>query len=258
MARRRNFFSRKLYSTTLIGFCITAGFGMWILGILIKWRSSGYNKGSWAWRDLWKWISGDGWAVIVDFLGSVGTGLISAAIFLVMVDRVLESKRVRDEQQEAVSRDAERLIERLRLGGEVSTVALADLKTSGVLYNGILDGRNLTNLDFTSRDLTNIRCSSGDFSGADLRGCVLVGAILRRSRFNGSRLNGVDLSWADLEGAILDEESLRTAGSLWRCTLPGGARYDGRWNLPGDMAAAQKYGVDLNSVSERAEFYLGS
>lgn len=255
---RRKKLSRKLYTTTLIVFCVVSGLGIWILGVLLQWRSTGYNKGGWTWSDLWNWMSGGDWAVIVGFMGNVGSGLISAAIFLVMVDRVLEGKRTQDEQQEAVSRDAERLIERLRLGGEVSAVALADLRTSGGLYSGVLDGRNLTNLDLARQDLTSIRCSGGDLSGADLRACVLVGAILRKTTFRGTRLNGADLSWADLEGANVDEDSLRTAGSLWRCTLPAGTRYDGRWDLPGDIAAARKYGVDLDSAPERAEFYLGS
>jgi hypothetical protein len=258
LALRRRSLTRRVYSGTLIVSCVAGGFGLWLLGTVIQWRSSRYEKGSWAWAAFWKWTSSNGWAVVVNFLGSIGTGLISAAIFLVMVDRVLESKRARDEQEEVMSRDAERLIERLRVGGDVSTVALSDLKTSGALYSGILSDKNLTNLDLAGRELNGMRSGGSDFSGTDLRSCSLVGAILRGARLSGTRLNGADLSWADLEGAILDDDSLRSAGSLWRCTLPNGQKYDGTWDLAGDLAAAQKYGVDLNSSTERAEFYLGS
>ncbi len=250
---------RRLYSIGLITACIATGAFLWLLSVVLQWRSSAGNRATPGdgVEKFVRWLGTAGYPNVLALLGNVGVGLVTAAIFLLMVDRVLESRQVRDEQRREESRETLRLIERLKVGGEVGDVALVDLRTSGALYNGALTDSNLSGLDLSGRDLNGIRCSRSDLSSSSLSGSSLVGAILVGVKLDGSQLTGADLSWSDLRGAIVEPDSLKRAGSLWRCTLPDGSRYDGGWNLPGDVAAASKYGVDLNSPAERIQFYLG-
>lgn len=88
-----------------------------------------------------------------------------------------------------------------------------------------------------------------------LRGC-LCRANLERAGFSRTILEGADLSGANLRGArSLTDERLGDASALRGATLPDGARYDGRFRLSGDIAAAHEMGIDPDDGRAMSEFY---
>lgn len=85
--------------------------------------------------------------------------------------------------------------------------------------------------------------SSTDFSGADFRGASLQGASL------------VNVNLRDARG--LFPAQLRSALRLRGTILPDGTRYDGSFNLAGDLEDAEKMKHDLADPIDRQAFYGG-
>lgn len=100
----------------------------------------------------------------------------------------------------------------------------------------------------------------GTLSGKELRGSNWQGANLYRADLRGTDLRNANLQdadfvQADLRGAKVTDEQLASASYMHGATLPNGARYDGRYNLPGDFEYAQRSKVDIDSPEEMAEWY---
>jgi hypothetical protein len=110
---------------------------------------------------------------------------------------------------------------------------------------------------------------------ADLRHAYLHHADLSNARLTNANLQGADLSWttlqqadlleADLLGALLSHADLREtqnltddqfvqAYALWGSLMPNGTRYDGRYRLAADVAAAPKPD-DTNGMRLAAVFF---
>jgi len=119
------------------------------------------------------------------------------------------------------------------------------------LFGARLDGVFIR-VDMREKDLSYARLSG-----------IFAGGTLAHARLHGSRLSGVfhgvDLSGAilteanvsdasfvdcNLAGATIDERQLRRAARLRGTTLPDGKRYDGTYDLSGDLEDARRAGID--------------
>jgi uncharacterized protein YjbI with pentapeptide repeats len=163
-------------------------------------------------------------------------------------------------------------------------------RKDGKLTDGSLRGVDLRHEDLTLNDLheavlpevvmIGVEARRADFSGANLERADLSEANLIEARFVGANLRGAWLEEAELDDADLENADLTDAemfdtvlvranlkaakvtevqlaqvNALTRATMPDGTRYDGRYDLEGDMIDAEDSGVDLTSVIEIAHWY---
>lgn len=161
----------------------------------------------------------------------------------------------------------EQLIRKLRSSDcELVTRAIEELRKRGRLSDGTLAWSNLRYVHLANADLSTIHLRKADLSMADLQatnltyahleGTRLHQANLRLANFHKSELNGAILSHAILQGAQnLTIEQLAKTSRLRGAMMPDGSRYDGRYNLPGDLADAHFLGLNLDEPAEMANFY---
>lgn len=181
-----------------------------------------------------------------------------------------------------------RAVERLRAIGAVEDgtlrevyLASANLATAD-LHRANLGQGNLQDANLSECDLQEARLSGADLLGANLYRANLFradvsSANLFRAKLMESNLQEVFLFQADLRGADLKRAAMRGArlssayldgatlsitqlvhvGMLSGSTMPDGTRYDGRFNLPGDIQFALflDMELDVNDPSAMASFY---
>ena len=200
---------------------------------------------------------------------SIALELISIAITILIIDRTYELRSKKE------------LLERLKrqLGSKHSVIALEavdQLRSIDALTNGSLQYIKLRHADLSSADLEESSLEGADMesanlSNANLTGVKLILSILTNTNFSNAKvvsadlsnsnlynsdLSGADLSWTNLEGCeMLTENQLGQCRSLWGCILPNGERYDGRFDLPGDIEEAKRYGINYDDPTERTRFY---
>ncbi len=80
---------------------------------------------------------------------------------------------------------------------------------------------------------------------------------MRRADLRRANLTEADLTSADLSSAEVTDEQLSQAERLHKAIMPDGNRYDGRFELPGDIEAARKAGIDTNDAEALARWYTG-
>lgn len=103
------------------------------------------------------------------------------------------------------------------------------------------------------------------FEGADLSGADFCGGKFDHARFNnanfasvifGTERNGVSLKSADLVGARnLTDTQLRAASRLRCSQMPNRQRYQGEFQLYGDIDDARKDGVSISNDAAMTHFY---
>jgi uncharacterized protein YjbI with pentapeptide repeats len=159
------------------------------------------------------------------------------------------------------------LIRKLRNSNpSVVQCAVEELRRRGHLEDGTLRWVylryvNLQGLDLSDANLQNTDLNMAKLQGVDLSGANLVEtrlnkANLRFSLMAGANLKGAFLNQANLQGILdLTEEQLSQAYKLRGTTMPDGSRYDGRFNLEGDLADARFLHVDINDPAAMADFY---
>lgn len=173
---------------------------------------------------------------------------------------------------------------------DVAEQALQHVIESGMLSSGMLHGADLRGVSFYRAELSHANLRQARLNEARLAGCNLYAAMLREADLSGANLTGsvlynVDmreanltaallldadlrgadlrnatlegtkLGNADLYGAYLSDGQLLQASVLCGATMPGGERYDGRYNLPGDLELAAFLGIELDDHTAMAEFY---
>ncbi len=184
----------------------------------------------------------------------------------------------------------EELIGDAQVAREADRAWVRDARRSGMLENGSLEAEDLTEFNLSGCDLTGARLTRVTLdeamlvrtilNGADLEGASLVNADLSHADLAGSKLREADLRDADLGGANLQNADLLDAdpfGSdmhdvnllgakigdnqlVWAhalvgATLPDGSRYDGRYNLAGDLDNARAQGIELDDPEQMAAYY---
>jgi uncharacterized protein YjbI with pentapeptide repeats len=163
-------------------------------------------------------------------------------------------------------RHKRQLIERMRSGDNADALrALFEFRAYGWLYDGTLNRADLTraaldHADLSGGDLRRVRLNEASLCGADLRQADLerahlFGADLSGANLAGASLRGAYLAAANLTGSGLSDQDLVVVSGLIGAVMPDGSRYDGRFNLPGDLDPA-RIEVDAgNDAASMAAWY---
>src|SRR3990172_2910452 len=120
--------------------------------------------------------------------------------------------------------------------------AVEELRARGWLEDGSLRGVVLCHAHLEMANLSNVKLTRANLQGAN---------------FSAANLRGADLFKAKLRDARnLGLEHLAQAKRLCFATMPDGAPYDGRFNLPGDLDLARWGKVDVTDPAAMA-YFLG-
>jgi uncharacterized protein YjbI with pentapeptide repeats len=163
--------------------------------------------------------------------------------------------------------DEMQLIRKLRHPDHKTVIeVLGELRERGLLFDGSLRrmdlrcahlrGADLTGADLQGADLRQADLRDTDLSKADLTGARMNRANLRGTHLAGTILQGADLFNTDLEEVVdLSAEQLTQANRLRAAIMPDGGRYDGRYNLRGDLKDSKVIHVDPDDAEGMADFY---
>lgn len=192
--------------------------------------------------------------------------------------------------QEWAETQLDDLLEAASVIEEAEIEWLAEMRSNGRLDNGSLRGEDLSEINLAGcdisrsilagvildeacllrADLREVDLSRASLVGADLDGANLTEAILRGADLSAAELSRTHLQSADMRGADLNEASLIETNlqgatvtdaqlvlvdSLAGAILPDGARYNGRFNLEGDLVNAEDTGIDINDPEQMALWY---
>jgi uncharacterized protein YjbI with pentapeptide repeats len=144
--------------------------------------------------------------------------------------------------------------------------AVDELRSCGKLIDGSLRGialcqaqldfANLKDTDLCFVDLHQAKLENVDLTSAKLRAAKLNRASLQGANLDGTDFTSADLYKVNLRGAQnLTDEQLATANELFGSIMPDGSIYDGRFNLPGDLARAKWAKVKVDDPKGMADFY---
>ena len=159
------------------------------------------------------------------------------------------------------------LIRELRSPDNESVLkAVEELRERGQLTNGALIYASLWHVhlqgaNLHGADLRKASVCRANLQDADLTQAHLQGAKLRGANLYGADLAGADLLDADLHQANLNrcqnlvDSQLTRVQRLQAATMPDGSRYDGCFNLPGDITFARMGGRNTGDARSMAEFY---
>jgi uncharacterized protein YjbI with pentapeptide repeats len=147
-----------------------------------------------------------------------------------------------------------------------SLQAIAELRVRGWLCDGSLCGIAFCHAQLQGADLMEANLQDVDFHQAsldfaNLSKAKLNGSKLRRVSLQGADFDHCDLTYTDLHKVNLRgarnlcDKQLSRARSLFGAIMPDGKPYDGRFNLPGDLAQAQWAKVDVNDPQAMANFF---
>ena len=202
--------------------------------------------------------------LLLDFYANFSAELAGIGITVLIIDRLYRHHEAREEKRRLirqVSSTDERMafeaVERLRAMGWLEDGALRGAS----LQAARMSKANLQAADIKFADLQRAQLSGTDLEGARLEGtnlrkANLSGANLQGSYLEGAVLGGADLSLVNLDGA----QNLRTSqlievANLVHATMSDGNRYDGRFNLAGDVAQAHLEGYSIRDYTAMARFY---
>lgn len=159
------------------------------------------------------------------------------------------------------------VINKLRSGeSKYALQAVEEMRVRGWLFDGSLSGTPLCRAELEGADLMKAKLDGVDFHQANLENADLRMCDLRISKMVRANLQGANLSEADLTRADLYKADLRGAHNLTGVQLskvkrlmgarmPDGQYYDGRFNLPGDLALAEWGKIDIHDPGQMANFY---
>ena len=159
------------------------------------------------------------------------------------------------------------LIRKLRSPDNESVLhAVEELRTRGKLTNGALVYASLWHVHLQGANLHEANLRKASLCRANLQDADLTQANLEGAKLRGTNLYGADLDGANLEDADLTQANLTRSRNLvdsqltqvrrlHGATMPDGSRYDGRFNLPGDIIFARMGGRNTGDAFSMAEFY---
>lgn len=222
------------------------------------------------------------------FIANLSVELLSMGITVLVIDTLYRRQGKKQEDEK------EKLMFVSRLGSTENSIAkqaARDLREknwlklpkillwkanleSAELYEFDLTGANLTyanlknaNLNMATLDRVElVQGESGSLEGAHLHRASLVEAHICSEKpdhliFKNANFFETDLSGAKFLGifdGIMTESfhpHLQAAYLLRGSIMPDGKRYDGRYNLQGDIADALAQGVDINNRDLMTKFY---
>lgn len=156
----------------------------------------------------------------------------------------------------------------------------ANLKGT-ILHSTVQGGANLKNAYLQNADLSEMRLYEVNLELAELGRAKLLRSQLVNANLKGANLDFADFEGAyliltDLEGAHMYQTNIKNV-KLWNAnllgvrdltdsqlastnrmrdaTMPNGSRYDGRYNLTGDITDATDDGIDVENDETMAAWY---
>ena len=200
LSKKKPFYDWKSWSSEKLAKVFTTGFI--ILGVTLYSAAALVNCQS---------------SAIVDFVKSVATNFIEAAITFWVLNQLLEKRRSEEQEDKHNEQVRKELITDLGSNdNQVSLNALNQLRDKGWLQDG-----SLRKAILISADMSNANLFGADLQGADLRGAKLHSAILRKVK-----LQGVNLKRAELYNAIIEDVEMDS-----NTILPDGKKYDGNIDM---------------------------
>lgn len=156
-------------------------------------------------------------------------------------------------------------------GSQMNNVQLsqANLTYAGIqgaeLRSAVLRGADLRHANLEEADLTAARLQGADLGRVQGKDAELSGAFLNNAELIGANLEGANLTGAfftqanmiqtQLTGATVELVQLANAFSLFGAILPDGNRYDGRFELDGDIDRARAEGVLTSNADAMERWY---
>lgn len=181
-----------------------------------------------------------------------GTGMGGSLVTFILIDLLIGSR----EKQEADALEKARLIRQMRSKDSgLALVAVEELRAHGWLLDGALRGANLVSANLQAGYLRRASLREVNLHRANLQKTRLGGTDLRGARLEDANLVEADLDDTRLHGAQVSPAQLAQANRLRGASMPGGERYDGRFNLPGDLKDAEAAGIALSDSTAMAGFY---
>lgn len=225
--------------------------------------------------------------IIEDLYANFSTELISIGVTVLIIDRIRERRANEREKKMLISQmsshfnilacDAARILRDRGWHRGLGGISLwkANLENAE-LWEFFLTGANLTYANLRNANLCGaivdgVRLTQGN--EGSLEGAHLHRTSLKQARITSEKANhlifkdaqfvGADLSGAKflgVFGGIMTESMhphLKVARCLRDSIMPDGTRYNGRYNLPGDLLQAT-CDRDINDPQAMAEFYMVS
>lgn len=181
-----------------------------------------------------------------------GTGMGGSLVTFILIDLLIGSR----EKREADERERARLIGRMHSRDNgLTLVAIEEMRAHGWLIDGTLRGANLVHANLQAGYLRYAVLPEVNLHRANLQKTRLGKTDLSGANLTDANLEGADLDEAGLQGARVSLAQLAQANRLRSATMPGGERYDGRLNLPGDLKDAEETGCAIANPAEMAGFY---
>jgi hypothetical protein len=212
----------------------------------------------------WSVSRNDDWEGL---LLNLGTEMGGAALTYGLFELIVGLRESREADKRASIAKKENLI--AQLGSSVRDVAIAaaeELRRYGWLDDGSLRAAALRGANLPDVNLSGAVLDEANLSAAYLYGANLIKTSLRNTRLSKANLRSANLSEANLKCADLTAANLQDAGglsdaqlaeafSLLGATMVGGQRYNGRFNLEGDLVMAHDFMKVGHSDEAMARFY---
>jgi hypothetical protein len=206
-----------------------------------------------------------GWAKT--YLQNFSTGTLGAIVTFLLIDLLL-ARRDRRLEKEAEHNElkAQLVADMSNEASDVVATAIRQLTRMGwhrdgslreaVLVKANLQGQDLSFADLRGAHLTNANLSKAKLVRTDLSRARLDWGNLQDANLAGAILDNATLWKANLTGVVgLNNQHLSKVRMLRGAILPDGRRYDGRFNLPGDLEKAESARIDLENPEALAGWY---
>ncbi len=174
-----------------------------------------------------------------DFYANISTELLSISITVLVIDRLIKKRDISELKKQLVREVKSK-------DNAIAVRALQELITQKWAKKGALRGAhllfaNLRDAYLRDVDLSYTWMREANFEEAFMSGTKLKGAVLVGANFKNAK---------EITSKALSETKM-----LLAATMPNGMRYDGRFNLDGDIKTGKDRGFDMTNSESAARFY---
>lgn len=174
-----------------------------------------------------------------NFYANISTELLSISITVLVIDKLIKKRDISELKKQLVREVRSK-------DNAIAVRALQELITQKWAKKGALRGAHLLYANLQDAYLRDV----------DLSYTWLREANFEEAFMNGTKLKGAVLVGANFKNAKeLTSKALSEAKMLLATTMPNGMRYDGRFNLDGDIKIGKDRGFDMTDSEAAAHFY---
>lgn len=174
-----------------------------------------------------------------DFYANISTELLSISITVLVIERLIRKREETELKRQ--------LVRELKSNDNATALrALEELNAHDWSRHGAIRRAHLLRANFKNGYLKNV-----DLSYTWMRDANFENAYMQGTKLRGAVLVGVNLKGAKALTSI----QLSEAKMLLAATMPNGKRYDGRFNLEGDIIVATSKKYDMSDPESAAQFY---